>query len=598
MSEARKIPLPISAGVVLNNTEYEAQGHWTSMDHIRFIDGQPEKIGGWAQWNIPGTELTGTCRSVRCWQDFNYNIWHAFGTTARLWVYNQDKTRTNITPFIATGTLANPFTTFISSPTVNVTHALHGLLVGQYVNFSGATALGGITIAGEYTVASVIDANTYTITHSSNATSNAGPGGGASVAYSYELAYGNSSTSTGGGWGLGGWGNGTWGTVHSSTTYITLPRYWSLDQYGQYLLAMPSGGGLYQWQLNTSNRAAVVTNAPATGLYMFVTSERIVVVLGADGDFMLMKWSDDDDNTVWTPADANSANIRRLQEGSRLIAGTRMAEGVNLVWSDTCVYLMQFTGTNNVYSTRVVATQCGLVGPAAFIVVDGIAYWMTATGFKMYGGQLSDLPRWQEISPIFAAMDQNQKYKIHAHYNPSIRREIWWFYAATGSTEPNRYVMVNLDTWDWHIGTMSRTAFGLKSSLGDYTLLGVDTSGVIYEHELGLNADSLALDWSLESGYFDLDSGNSSLNIDGYVPDFNRQTGNIDVTITTKDLPEDSTPQDTVTKSVATTDSIIDMRSYGRQAKLKLSQTGVVGGDFALGAHRLEVTGVPTKRQK
>ena len=595
MPEPRKIPLPIASGIVLYKTEYEAQGRYTDCDHIRFKDGQPEKIGGWETWNLPGDELTGICRSMRCWQDFNYNVWHTFGCVDRLWTFDQEKTRSNITPFVATGTLADPFSTTDTSATVTVAHTSHGLVVGQYVNFSGASAVGGITIDGEYVVQTVPDANSYTIEHSSAATSTAGPGGGASVAYSYELAAGNANVSVGGGWGIGRWGEGTWGEERPSTTYVQLPRYWSLDRYGQYLLAMPSGGGLYEWQLDPTERAAVVANAPTTGLYMFVTSERIVVVLGADGDFMLMKWCDDDDLTIWTPADDNTANIRRLQEGNRLIAGVRMAQAVNIVWSDTAVYLMQFTGTNNVYSTRVVGTNCGLVGPAAFVVVDGIAFWMSSNTFHMYGGQISHIPRSEEVDTIFDEIDEEQRSKVHCHFNPHFR-EIWWLYPSTGSTECDRYVMVSLDSWDWVVGTLDRTAFGLCSLLGRMSLFGTDENGVIYQHETGLDADGLALDWHIETGFMDIEDGNAGLNIDGYIPDFKRQTGTIDITFTSRDLPEDTVNLETVTKEIAEGDTVIDLYHFGRQSKVKLSQTDVVGGDFRLGAHRLEVVGVPTKR--
>lgn len=594
MPAARKIPLPIASGIVLNRTDYEAQGRWIEASWVRFVDGQPEKIGGFEQWNEPGDELTGLCRSVLCWQDFNYNIWHAFGCSDRLVVFDQDKAKTNITPFVATGTLTDPFSTTDTSTTVNVADTAHGLVVGQYVNFDGATAVGGITIDGEYQVSLLVDADNYQIEHSAAATSTAGPGGG-SVDYSYELAAGNANITAGGGYGIGTYGTGTYGTERASATYIQLPRYWSLDQYGQYLLAMPLGGGLYEWQLDVNTRAELVNNAPTTGLYMFVTSERIVVVLGADGDFMRMKWSDDDDNTIWTPGDANTANNRRLQEGSRLIAGCRLAQGINLVWSDTAVYLMQFTATNIVYSTRVVGTNCGLVGPAAFVVVDGAAYWMSATSFFMYGGQMAPLPRWEEIRPIFDSLDAVQRSKASAHYNPRFR-EIWWEYPSTDSTENDRYIMVNIDTWDWSEGPLARTAFGLKNILSTYTLLATDATGVIYEHETGLDADGLAQDWFIESGYFDLDNGNQGINVDGYFPDFARQVGDIDLTFSSRDLPEDTADEDTVTDAIAEGQTVVDVRHFGRQSKIRLSQTDVTGGDFALGAHRIEVTGTPSKR--
>ena len=176
-TQARKIPVPLASGITLAATEYEAQGRYIGADKVRFVQGKPEKIGGWVQWNLSGDALDRICRSILCWQDFNYNVWHAFGTSGRLWVFNQEKAKANITPFETTGTISNPFSTSNGSPVVTVAHTAHGVVVGQYVNFAGASAVGGIIINGEYIVASVIDANSYTIVHSSAATSTAGPGG-------------------------------------------------------------------------------------------------------------------------------------------------------------------------------------------------------------------------------------------------------------------------------------------------------------------------------------------------------------------------------------------------------------------------------------
>lgn len=595
MPEARKIPFPVATGIVLNKTDYEAQGRYIDCDHIRFVDSQPQKIGGWSQWSEPGDDLTGICRAILCWQDFNYNVWHAFGCVDRLLVFDQDKARSNITPFEETGTLTNPFSTTSGSAVVTVADTAHGVVVGQFVNFSGASAVGGITVNGEYQVASVIDANSYTITHSSAATSTAGPGGGASVSYSYELAAGNQNVSAGGGWGIGLWGEGTWGTERSSATYIQLPRFWSLDKYGQDLLAMPSGGTVYRWQRNPANRAAALANAPATGEYMFVTSERIIVVLGADGDFMLMKWCDDDDPTLWTPAADNTANVRRLQQGNRLMAGAQLAQAINLVWSDTAVYLMQFTGNNNVYATRVIGANCGLISPAAFAVVDSMAFWMGTTTFHMYGGQLAQIPRSDEIEEVFKEINSAQRFKIHCHFNPEFR-EIWWFYPSTGNLECDKYVMVSLDTFDWVIGTLERTAFGVCALIGNSIVFAIDDNGVVYQHEVGVDADGAALDWHIETGFMDIENGNAGLDIDGYIPDFFRQTGTIDLTFTSRDLPEDTSNLETVTKEIAEGDTIIDLRHFGRQSKMRLSQNDVMGGDFRLGAQRLEVRGTPTKR--
>lgn len=583
-----KLPVPLPAGLLLSTTEYQAQGRWTSADKVRFVDGMPEKIGGWEQWNEDGDELGKPARSMLCWSDYSYNLWHVFGTYGRLWVFDQEFTRTNITPYQETGTLTNPFSTTSGSPIVNVADNTHGLVVDQYVNYSGASAVGGITIDGEYRVTSIVDANNYTITHTSNASSTAGPGGGGSVAYKYELAEGYADVYYGGGFGLGTYGTGTYGTVRSSLTYVQYPRYWSLDKYGQYLYALPSGGTVYQWQVNTANRATALTNAPTTGLYMFVTSERIVVVLGADGDFMRLKWSDDDDPTLWTPAEDNTANSRKLQEGSRLIAATRLVQQTNLVWSDTAVYLMQWTGSNAVYSTRVVGRNAGLVGPGAFVVVDGVAYWMSQFDFHMFSGSVQSIPNSSDLSPIFKQMSLQQRLKTTCFYNVEYN-EVWWLYPSADATESDSYVICNLDDYSWVTGTIDRSVMGTRDLNGTTTVLGCSSNGTIFQHEVGSNDDGEPLDWYLESGYFDLRSGNQSFNIDGYFPDFNRHEGTIDLTFTSLDYPEDTAVLDTVETTIAEGQAVVDVRHFGRQMKLRLSQTDELDGDFCLGAHRIEV---------
>ena len=78
---------------------------------------------------------------------------------------------------------ANPFSTTNGSAVVTVTHGTHTLAVGDQVTFSGGTAVGGLDLNGTFTVASVPNANSYTLTANENAGATAAGGGGA-VAYS------------------------------------------------------------------------------------------------------------------------------------------------------------------------------------------------------------------------------------------------------------------------------------------------------------------------------------------------------------------------------------------------------------------------------
>mgnify|MGYP003132898365 CR=1 FL=1 len=84
----------------------------------------------------------------------------------------------------------NPFAVSNGSATITVTHTSHGLSVGHKVTFTGSAAIGGITPnAVEMAVTGVTDANTYTVSFTSNATSTASGVGGTSVTATYSQSY-------------------------------------------------------------------------------------------------------------------------------------------------------------------------------------------------------------------------------------------------------------------------------------------------------------------------------------------------------------------------------------------------------------------------
>ena len=84
----------------------------------------------------------------------------------------------------------NPFAVSNGSATITVTHSSHGLSVGHKVTFTGSAAIGGITPnAVEMAVVSVPDANTYTVSFTSLATSTVSGGAGTSVTATYSQSY-------------------------------------------------------------------------------------------------------------------------------------------------------------------------------------------------------------------------------------------------------------------------------------------------------------------------------------------------------------------------------------------------------------------------
>ena len=226
-------------GVNKENTRYTTEGGWYECDKIRFRQGNPEVIGGWNR--ISTTTFLGVCRSLWNWVLLDGRNIIGVGTNLKFYLENGGAYN-DITPIRETVSLTNPFNTTNNSTTVLVTDTAHGCVTGDFVTFSGATAVGGLTISGEFQV-TVLTVNTYNITATSQATSTAGPGGG-TVTTVYQINVGPAEQVPLVGWGAGGWGLGTWG--NGIGTLIAL-RLWSQQNFGEDLVFNPRGGGLYYW---------------------------------------------------------------------------------------------------------------------------------------------------------------------------------------------------------------------------------------------------------------------------------------------------------------------------------------------------------------
>jgi hypothetical protein len=225
-------------GVNRENTRYTTEGGWYDSEKIRFRQGTPEKIGGWTQY--AAGVFTGVCRSLWNWVTLANQTLIGVGTNLRFYI-GQGGSFYDITPVRSTVTLTNPFATVDTSTTVTVTDADHGCVSGSTVIFSGGSAVGGLTISGEYVV-TVTGLNTYTITAASPATSTAS--GGGTVTTQYLTNVGPEYQVPQVGWGAGTWGQGTWGI---GGTGISSLQVWNQYNFGQNLLFGPRGGGIYYW---------------------------------------------------------------------------------------------------------------------------------------------------------------------------------------------------------------------------------------------------------------------------------------------------------------------------------------------------------------
>jgi hypothetical protein len=379
------------------------------------------------------------------------------------------------------------------------------------------------------------------------------------------------------GYGYGTYGSLAYGTARPDTGSVTPATTWSMDTWGEYLVACSSSDGkLYEWQLGftTPTLAAAITNAPTGNKALLVTQERILFALGAGGNPRKVQWCDQENNTLWTPAGDNLAGDYELATPGTLIAGKRV-KGVNLLFTDVDVHTAQYVGAPFVYGFEKAGSGCGLISAQSVAAIDTAAIWMSKAGFWIYDGYVKPLP--SDVSDyVFDNLNFNQASKVYAVHN-SKYGEIWWYYPSSGSTENDSYVTFNYRENHWNIGLLARTA-GADSGVFANPLM-VSTDGFIYEHEVGFAYDSASL--YAESGPVQLGNGDNIMSVRQVIPD-EQTLGEAVVSFKTRNYPTGT--QSTFGPYTAANPTSV--RFSGRQVNVKV--TGNTLADWRIGVMRLE----------
>ena len=486
--------LQFRPGINKEATTYANEGGWYDSEKIRFRSGFPEKIGGWTNLAAitAGVVNTfyGVARDMWNWVTLSGANLNAVGTNQKMYVENGGVYK-DITPLSTVSPVSmanNPFTTVSGSRLVTVTAAAHGISAGTWVTFSGATAVGGLTLNGEFEAITVPNGNSFTII-STTAASSSATGGGASVIANYQVSAGNSVYSVGIGWGAGTWSRGTWGSGTTVGVGSQL-RIWSIDNYGQDLVFAPRGGAIYYWVVDTSSYARAVTLkslsnsagydstfVPNTVLQILTSDiQRFGIAFGANPydpsnantafDPMLVRWSDQENIYDWVPTSLNQSGELRLSSGSAIIAGLHTRQE-NLVFTDSALFSMQYVGPPYVWGFSMLTDNISLMGPNAISTVNGVTYWMGVDKFYTYSGRTETLPCTVR-QYVFNDINLAQSYQIISGTNEGYN-EIWWHYPSANSQVNDRYVIFNHLERIWYVGTMNRTAW-LDSPLRSFPM--------------------------------------------------------------------------------------------------------------------------------
>lgn len=504
----------LKPGLNREQTSYKSEGTWYDCDHIRFRNGDPEKIGGWEP--ISAKSYLGVSRTLFNWATLGGQNLVGVGTDLKMYIENGGDYY-DITPLRDTVSLSNPFDTTNGDETVVVTDVAHGAFTGDFVTFSGASAVGGLDLNGEYQITKLTD-DTYSIEAATPATSTAN-GGGATVSAAYQLHIQNEISVPITGFGSGPYGAGPWGIGSVTTGNLGM---WSQSNFGEDLIFNQFNGQLCIWDasLGTSVRGTLIEDdISASGVplaaFLTVVSDinRFVFAFGCNDigsatlDPMLIRWSDQEDCYNWTPAATNQAGSLRLSTGSEIVAAIQARQEI-LVWTDAAVYSLQYLGAaDGVWGAQIVGDNTSIVGPNAVAYANGVAFWMGIDRFYRYDGTVQPL-RCDVRRYVFNNFNLSQRAQVTCGTNESFN-EIWWFYPSANSDAVDRYVIYNYLDDIWYYGTTARTAW-IDSKLRRQPLAATYNNNLVY-HELGLDDDTtgtpVALNAYVESGQFDLDDG-------------------------------------------------------------------------------------------
>jgi hypothetical protein len=610
--------IQLKPGIQKQTSDLGASGGFTDCDNIRFRYGLPEKIGGWEK--TTDNKLIGVARDAHHWVALDGTRLAALGTDKKLYVYANDVLY-DITPVRQTNTaVTSIFTTSIGSADVTININGHGANQGDILTFSGTTSLAGTSFTAtdfdrSFEVRSVTNVNAFVIEQDVTESLGSVTTGTATATFDINIA--PAFSTFGYGWGTSTWNTETWGTARSTSSVILDGRDWSLDNFGELLIATVLNGSTFQWSPTNdtlSGKASLVANAPTTSKFSLVsTPDRHLILFGTEKtvgtgssqDPLLLRFSSQEDINTYQPQAENTAGSLRIQDGSSIV-GADKARGQILVWTDTSLHGLQFIGPPFTFGLNQLGRNCGLLGQHAGVVVRDVAYWMGQNAFFAFDGTVKKLPCTVDDF-VFENIDLTQSDQIFTGVNTEFA-EIIWFYVTNPNNNPapqiNRCVVYNYLEQSWSIGTLNRTSwvdrgvfqFPLATEYLPNTTVNTTPTVIglsngasnYYQQEFGTDADGETMLSFIQSGDFNIDEGGEQLmRVARFVPDFRDQVGDVDVTWSFKNYPYGNVVSQTAL-TVATTDTKKDMRGRGRQANFKIT-SNTSGGNFKMGTFIMDV---------
>lgn len=439
------VPIKPPNGLMLNGTEYDAQGRWRLANLVRFFRGSPQPVGGWTR--LPLTwkdgdgkahnldQLVGACRGIVSWRDNSEKRWLAIGTTRALYAFD-------------------------GSEIFDITPA--GLLPGDE-NANYGSGYGAYFYSEDHD-----DPEAHT---------------GGTAAYSTERPA-------------------------AITSLVQEPGAWTFDTWGEDLIACPNWDGkMYAWTPGDAVAIKIYTTpgeVPESVRATLVSNERHLIAIGAgawggavwDKDQRQIMWSTSEDREDWVPAIDNSAGDLRLQSKGIAIAGAKF-RGEILIWTDIDVHRMVYIGAPYYYGLKKISPVAGCLSVNAYVTTSEFVFWVGPRGFYIYDGSVRNLD--PDVSDHYRdSLNTTQIAKVACGHNPKFK-EIWVFFPSKGSDENDSYIIWNYEDNTWTIGDLNRTCWD-EALIWDYPM----ATSAQFREAISMNS-ALTLDTTAWFGFVEAD---------------------------------------------------------------------------------------------
>ena len=341
--------------------------------------------------------------------------------------------------------------------------------------------------------------------------------------------------------------------------------------------------------------------------------QRFVIAFGANSyspgtpntqfNPMLVRWSDQSNPEQWVPQLTNQSGEYVLTNGSYIMQAQATRQEI-LVWTDSCLYSMQYLGAPYVWGFQILMDNISVISPNSMVTVNNVTYWMGVEKFYSYSGRVDTLP-CSLRQYIFDDINQDQAYQVFAGANEGFN-EVWWFYCSKSSTVIDKYVIYNYLDKVWYYGTMGRTAW---LGVGSHPVA-ADYNNRLLNHEVGTDdvstSQPMPIDAYVQSSDFDIGDGHNFGFVWRILPDVNFNGSNVNepyVTMTVKPRQNSGTPYGSAdnpvvqsydnysnrgTYNIQQFDGQVYTRLRGRQMSFRI-ESNTLGVAWQLGTPRLDL---------